>query len=67
MFEGTRRAVTFGRTGYLGGYFIQRISSENLGNSRENHKEQDNKNVRGSVEQTLCGRGNLGKRGRSEN
>ena len=32
----------------------------------EDHKKQDNKNVHGSVEQTLCGRDNLGKRGRSK-
>ena len=53
MFESTWGTTTFGRTGYLRGSIIQRISSENLGNSRENHKEQDNKNVKGSVRHSV--------------
>ena len=63
MFESTWGTITFGRTGYPRGSIIQRISSENLGNSGQNHKKQDNKNVQGSVEQTLYGWGNMGKRG----
>ena len=51
MLESTWGIVTFGWTGYPRGSIIQRIPSENLGNNGENHKEQNNKNVQGSVDE----------------